>query len=510
MPVPPPRRRPTGPGMLPSDAPDMKFPFSYFNFLGPRTAPEASSAGGQAGSGGAMPGSAARHALATRPGPRLNGDPGLPPALRRAVLGNEAGPSRLESLQSELIHKIALTGGLTARDAASMSATSKAMKAASAAALADLSAPGLAQRFRAVRTLADFKESLSVLKNSGLARARHGQLLTSLDTVMQRLPEPQRHAAIEEFVKSVDEFTGPAAGPGHNLAGGGARLMELRHAAQQGPSELQRFVTETHGRPAMVAGENAQDVASRLGVDPTRLEQMSAWRGSRNMPAGAAYRAVTESREDFNRILQRFGIVNPDVIDKLDAVHKSPEAAVTRGDNVQEVIARFNIRDRNAAFRLAEASVRGPAGQAVRDGMSPEDAERRYGLESSPFMLMQLRRVAAARDARAAEGRSSVEGVLRGAGRLLLGAARHVLASTLDDVARRTNRAAVRSLAGSAGTPAHAVLAATVTAAHDRLGPGPMGRRSGAADDGRLDRMLDAAERDVARLPMRPGWQRPE
>lgn len=488
----------------------MKFPFSHFNFHWPRTAPEASSASGQPGRSGAMPGSAARHALATRSGPRLNEDPAPPPALRRAVLGTAAGQSRLESLQADLIQKIAFTGGLAARDVVSMSATSKAMKAASAAALADLSAPGIAQRFRAVHTFADFKESLSILKNSGLARASHGQLLTSLDTVMQRLPEPQRHAAIEEFVKSVDEFTGPAAGPGDTLADGGSRLMELRRAAQHGPSGLQRFVTETHGRPAIIAGENAQDVARRLGVDPTRLEQMSAWRGSRTMPAGAAYRAVTESREDFGRILQRFGIVNPEVIDQLDAVHKSPRAAVTRGDNVQDVIARFNIRDRNAAFRLAEASVQGPAGQAVRDGMSPEEAERRYGLESSPFMLLQLRRIAAARDARAAEGQSTAERVLRGAGRFLLGAARHVLASTLEDLPRMANRAAARSLAGSSGTPAGALLAASVTAAHGRLGPEHTGRRRGAADDGRLDRMMDAAERELARLPMRPGWQRPE
>jgi hypothetical protein len=285
--------------------------------------------------------------------------------------------------------------------------------------------------------------------------------------------------------------------------------MKLRRAAQHGLPGLESFVTETHGRPAIHAGENAQDVARRLGVASTRLEQMSAWRGSRSIPAGPAYRAVTESREGFDRILQRFGIVHPEVIAQLDAVHKSPEAAITRGDNVQDVIARFRIRDTNEALRLAQASVRGPAGRAVREGMSPEDAERQFGLERSPFMLLELKRIAEARDARAAEGQSLAGRALRGAGRLLLGAAKHVLERTLEDLPHMASRAAVRSLAGSSGTPPAAVLATTSMAAHGRIGHELGGRRPGATDDGRLDRIMDAAEREVARLPMRPGWQRP-
>jgi hypothetical protein len=491
----------------------MKFPFSYFNFHRPRTAPEAGSAtADEAGSSGAMPCSAARQALPSRSAPPSSEDPAMPPAKRRARLGNAAGQSRLETLPPEVVHHIARAGRLTAPDLVSMSAASQAMKAASEPALSDLyrrSAPGLAQGFLAVRSLAEFKESLSLLKNSGLDRRRHEQLLTSLDTVMQRLPESQRPAAIEAFLNSTDEFAGPGPGPGHHPADEGTPLMKLRRAAQHGLPGLESFVTERHGRPAIHAGENAQDVAGRLGVDSLRLEQMSAWRGSRSTPAGPAYRAATESREGFDRILQRFGIVQPEVIAELDAVHRSPEAAVMRGDNVQDVIARFRIRDSNEALRLAQASVRGPAGRAVREGMSPQEAERHYGLERSPFMLLWLKRIAEARDARAAEGQSLAGRVLRGAGRLLLGAAKQVLERTLEDAPQLASRAAARSFAGRSGPAPAGVRATTAMAAHGRIGHDRGGRRPGATGDGPLDRIMDAAGREVASLPMRPGWQRP-
>jgi hypothetical protein len=327
-----------------------------------------------------------------------------------------------------------------------MSAASQAMKAASEPALSDLyrrSAPGLAQGFLAVRSLAEFKESLSLLKNSGLDRRRHEQLLTSLDTVMQRLPESQRPAAIEAFLNSVDEFTGP----GHHPADGDTPLMTLRRTAQYGVPELERVVAETHGRPAIQDGENAQDVARRLGVDSRRLELMSASAGSWCRPGGPAYRAVTESHEGLDRILQRFGIVHPEVIAELDAVHRSPEAAVTRGDNVQDVITRFRIQDSSQAWHLTEVSLRGPAGRAVREGMSPQEAVRRYGLEPPGFWRVQLERIAEARDARATEGLSLAGRVRRGAGRLW-GAARHVLERTLEDAPHLAARVAARSLAG--------------------------------------------------------------
>lgn len=479
-------------------------PFSYFS--APQAAPDASSATSEAGSSGSMPHSAARQALPSRSGLRQGEDPAMPPARRRAGLGTEAGQSRLETLGSDLVQKIALDGQLTAQDVVSMAATSKAMKAASASAWSDLyrrSAAGIAQGLLAVRSLADLRESLALLQNSGLARDRHEQLLTSLDTVIQRLPEQERHAAIEEFVKSVDEF----AGPGRNLEDDDSTLMELRRAARHGLGGWERFVTKTHGRPAIHAGENAQDVARRLGVASTRLEEMSAWRGSRLIPAGPAYRAVTESREDFDRILQRFGIVNPEVIALLDAVHKSPEAAVSRGDNVQDVIARFGIRDSNEAFRLAEASVRGPAGQAVSDGMSPEDAERHYGLERSPFMLLRLQRIAEARDARAAEGQSVAGRVLRGTGNLLLGAAKLIIDGVMKDAAR----AAVRAYPGTSGAgpsgTAAATLLTTALAAHSRIGHVPGGHRRGSIGDDRdrTERALRSFERAVRNLPLRPG-----
>jgi hypothetical protein len=283
--------------------------------------------------------------------------------------------------------------------------------------------------------------------------------------------------------------------------------MKLRRAAQRGLPGLERFVTETHGRPAIHAGENAQDVAGRLGVASTRLEQMSAWRGSRSIPAGPAYRAVTESREDFDRILQRFGIVDPEVIARLDAVHRSPEAAISRGDNVQDVIARFGIRDSNEAFRLPEARFRGPAGQAVSDGMSPEDAERHYGLERSPFMLLRLQRIAEARDARAAEGQSVAGRVLRGTGNLLLGAAKLIIEGVMQDAAR----AAVRAYPGTSGAgpsgTAAATLLTTALAAHSRIGHAPGGHRRGRIGDDRdrTERALRSFEREVRNLPLRPG-----
>jgi hypothetical protein len=97
--------------------------------------------------------------------------------------------------------------------------------------------------------------------------------------------------------------------------------------------------------------------------------------------------------------------------------------------------------------------------------------------------------------------------VLRGAGNLVLGAARYILGRTLEEAPQIASRAAVRSLAGSSGTAPAAVLAATSMAAHSR--GGQAGRRSAATNDDRLERMMAAAERDVARLPLRPGPHSP-
>jgi len=491
----------------------MKFPFSYFNFHGPRAAPEASSGAGDAGSSGAWPPSAARQALSSRPGPRRSEDPDAPPARRRTILENAAGQSGLETLLSRLEDpQNPILMRLTAPDLVSLSRASTAMKAACGPALSDLkahTAPGLAQHFSAVRSLTDFKKALLDLKHSGLARSRHEQLLTSLDLVMQKLPAPERQAALEAFVKSVDEFTGRCMVPAPAGADGGSPLMALRRAAQDGPRGLASFVTEKHGRPAINAGENAQHVAARLGVDSTWLEQMSAWQGSRFKPAGPAYRAVTESNEDFDRILQRFGIVNADLKARLSVAHKSAEAAVKRGGNVQEVIARFGIAPgSNEHLALAEASLQGPAGRAVREGMSPEDAERRYGLASAPFKLLHLKRIAETRDRQATEGQSFVEWALRGAGRLLQGAARHVLAQIQEDLPHAASRAAVRSVARRAGTPAAALPAATSMAAHGRIGRVLGGRPPGTAHGYQSDRIMAEIERDVGRLPLQQDMER--
>lgn len=478
------------PGMPPRsrfDVPEMSFLIRYFN--SPRAATGASSATalGEADSSGSMPHSAAQAALSSRPMPRDEHDSTRSPTRRRrATPGNEAGQSRIEVLPSEVLHKI--TGLLPAQAVATTLATSKAMKRA--ASDSPLAVWNLKHPTPAQPSLADFKRSLESLEKD-LSRDLHEMPLTSLGTTINGMPEVERHDAAKEFVKSVDEFAQHLRTMHQrNLADEATPLMELYRAAKEGPraladrevavmrkhamplvaggaklndvlqqfgicdteniQHLKRFATETLSKAAMNAGENAQAVARRLGVDATTLEEMTARKASRHRLGGPAYRAVTE-----------------------------------KGDKLQDVFTRFGIRDGNIRHRLAQACVNGPAGRDVRAGMSPEAAARQYGLDQFPFMPLQLKRIAEARDAEAYASQSFAGWALRGAGNLVREVAKNVVGSLQEEAHRR----AARAFLGNPGS-------ASATA-------------PGIIDGDRLDRMLDHMERDIRRLPRRNNWQDP-
>ena len=123
-------------------------------------------------------------------------------------------------------------------------------------------------------------------------------------------------------------------------------------------------------------------------------------------------------------------------------------------------------------------------------------------------MLLELKRIAEARDARAAEGRSLAERALRGAGNLLLGAAKHVFDGILEDGPRMAARTAARTLAGHSGAAnpgAASTAMLNFLAAHSRRGPAHQGHRPGLTDDDRMERNLRAMEREVRSLPLRDG-----
>jgi hypothetical protein len=354
-----------------------------------------------------------------------------------------------------------------------------------------------------VRSLAAFRQCLSQIEHQWPAGIRR-ELLTLLGTTITSLDMSERQPAIDDFLASTRAHVNDEIRQQREEGGQPSALTELFKAAELGPQALgnrQKEVCKRKGEAAILNGGNAQEVAAELGILPQRLEQISARKGTRERPAGPAYRAVTESDDRFQAIMNHYGIVDARIKNQLREIHRSPETAVGKGKNVQRVASDAGITDRNRIFRLQEQSIRGPAGNAVRGGMSPEAAAHRYGV-TDPLLQLRLRDIAQRHEREAQAQQPLLQRLLRGAGTMILRAARFVVESEMEEPARRTAARVMRRMPGELAGPS-----GTATYVANGIRQFTRNRQRALVDQEarqhRIERALVDMERATQRLPMR-------
>ena len=448
---------------------------------------------------------------------RLRREPGDAP---RQSQPQPAAKSQFESLPELVVERVMRF--IPPGDATGLILTSKEVSSQWTALIktskeaADAAVEEVATQILAAQSLADFRSAISLINSKDEWVRR--ELLISLGAVITLLPEAEQRDAISDFIevtKHVNQLPGrpsvlgqlyeaALSGPEALWQRQGTAYKDARHrVARQGEkvnvvarrlgitdpgmiAGLTDVAIETRGRRWMNEGANAQGVALELGIDSTRLQAITTRRTH-----GPAWIALHEN-DDFNGIMQRYGVVNAEIVNRMRRVFNSPEARVARGANVDTVASRHSrgFDRQNAYFRLQTESIKGAARRAIQAGMSPDAAVIRYGLRGRE---LEIKRIAERRDAERANALAQQpigQRLIRGAGNLINNAAKFVFEAAVEEsqnrVAQRLRRGMPGDFAGTSRTTTLFVEAARTAVSR---------ANSRHAEQQRRERELDAALR---------------